>query len=146
MAPAGKWLKKRRGSANACASSLVCQWKWSTSGLTSWEAERLLEEQQGRTIHAAVEQKTEERNAKTGVDALAAALILKEYLDRGHAGAGDEVRRESEELREADREVDLRRVLIVVVLVLLGAGRQRAPGCGTPSRIRTRDSARKACS
>ncbi len=53
--------------------------------LTSWEAERLLEEQQGRTIHAAASKKRKKETAKLGVDALAAALILKEYLDRGHA-------------------------------------------------------------
>ncbi len=50
--------------------------------LTSWEAERLLEEQQGRTIHAASTKKRKKENEKMGVDAMAAALILKEYLDR----------------------------------------------------------------
>jgi putative Holliday junction resolvase len=50
--------------------------------LTSWEAERLLEEQQGRTIHAAPGKKKKKENEKMGVDAMAAALILKEYLDR----------------------------------------------------------------
>lgn len=50
--------------------------------LTSWEAERLLEEQQGRTIHAASGKKRKKENERMGVDAMAAALILKEYLDR----------------------------------------------------------------
>jgi len=56
--------------------------------LTSWEAERQLEEQQGRAIHtapphpsASAKHRTK-RNAKTSVDAMAAAIILKEYLDR----------------------------------------------------------------
>lgn len=53
--------------------------------LTSWEAERLLEEQQGRTIHAATSKKHKKEKEKLGVDAIAAALILKEYLDRRHA-------------------------------------------------------------
>lgn len=53
--------------------------------LTSWEAERLLEEHQGRTIHAASSKKRMKENAKPGVDAMAAALILKEYLDRRQA-------------------------------------------------------------
>ncbi|MGB6686158.1 MAG: Holliday junction resolvase RuvX [Candidatus Acidiferrum sp.] len=53
--------------------------------LTSWEAERLLEEHQGRTIHAAAGKKKKKENEKVGVDAMAAALILKEYLDRGNA-------------------------------------------------------------
>jgi putative Holliday junction resolvase len=50
--------------------------------LTSWEAERLLEEQQGRTIHAVSNKQRKKENPKLGVDAMAAALILKEYLDR----------------------------------------------------------------
>jgi putative Holliday junction resolvase len=50
--------------------------------LTSWEAERLLEEQHGRTIHAPAGRKHKKEKEKLGVDAVAAALILKEYLDR----------------------------------------------------------------
>jgi putative Holliday junction resolvase len=50
--------------------------------LTSWEAARLLEEQQGRTINAASSKQRKKENPKLGVDAMAAALILKEYLDR----------------------------------------------------------------
>src|SRR6202011_3324045 len=61
--------------------------------LTSWEAERLLEEQGGRTISPAKRTHVG-RNAPAGqvpkkkplgkmtVDALAAAVILKEYLKR----------------------------------------------------------------
>jgi putative Holliday junction resolvase len=53
--------------------------------LTSWEAERLLEERQGRTIHAPAGKKPKKEKEKLGVDAMAAALILKEYLDRRQA-------------------------------------------------------------
>jgi len=53
--------------------------------LTSWEAERLLEERQGRTIHTPPSKKHKKEKEKLGVDAIAAALILKEYLDRRHA-------------------------------------------------------------
>ncbi|MHB8607593.1 MAG: Holliday junction resolvase RuvX [Candidatus Acidiferrales bacterium] len=53
--------------------------------LTSWEAERMLEEHQGRTMHATAGKKQKKENPKLGVDAMAAALILKEYLDRRHA-------------------------------------------------------------
>ncbi len=60
--------------------------------LTSWEAERLLEEQQGRTIHAASSKKKKKESEKMGVDAMAAALILKEYLDRQRARARREVK------------------------------------------------------
>lgn len=52
--------------------------------LTSWEAERLLEEQQGRTIHVASNKKQKKVNNRPGVDAVAAALILKEFLERRH--------------------------------------------------------------
>ncbi len=53
--------------------------------LTSWEAERLLEEVQGRFIHdekLAGGKKQKKTQAKMTVDAVAAAVILKEYLDR----------------------------------------------------------------
>jgi putative Holliday junction resolvase len=53
--------------------------------LTSWEAERLLEEVQGRFIHdekLAGSKKTKKAPAKMTVDAVAAAVILKEYLER----------------------------------------------------------------
>lgn len=53
--------------------------------LTSWEAERLLEEHQGRTMHAASGKKRKKESTRPGVDAMAAALILNEYLDRRHA-------------------------------------------------------------
>jgi putative holliday junction resolvase len=51
--------------------------------LTSWEAERLLEEQQGRTLHAEHAKKRKKENEKPDVDAMAATLILKEYLEKG---------------------------------------------------------------
>jgi len=53
--------------------------------LTSWEAERLLEEVQGRFIHEerlTGNKKSKSVQAKMSVDAVAAAVILKEYLDR----------------------------------------------------------------
>jgi len=53
--------------------------------LTSWEAERLLEEVQGRFIHEeklAGGKKSKNVQARMSVDAVAAAVILKEYLDR----------------------------------------------------------------
>ena len=53
--------------------------------LTSWEAERLLEEVQGRFIHdekLTGNKKPKNVQVKMTVDAVAAAVILKEYLDR----------------------------------------------------------------
>ena len=59
--------------------------------LTSWEAERLLEETQGRFLHeekpgGAGKNKKARSNAT--VDAVAAAVILKEYLEREEQTAG----------------------------------------------------------
>ena len=53
--------------------------------LTSWEAERLMEEIQGRFIRdekLAGGKKSKNVQARMTVDAVAAAVILKEYLDR----------------------------------------------------------------
>jgi len=53
--------------------------------LTSWEAERLLEEVQGRFIREeklANGRKAKKVQEKMSVDAVAAAVILKEFLER----------------------------------------------------------------
>ena len=53
--------------------------------LTSWEAERLLEETQGRFLHAEKSGRSGKRKKapeRATVDAVAAAVILKEYLGR----------------------------------------------------------------
>jgi putative Holliday junction resolvase len=53
--------------------------------LTTWEAERLLEEVQGRFIRDETlsgTKKPKNVQARMTVDAVAAAVILKEYLDR----------------------------------------------------------------
>lgn len=59
--------------------------------LTSWEAERLLEEVQGRVMKAPGThgKPAKKDSGRIGVDAVAAAVILQEYLDRQPvAGAG----------------------------------------------------------
>jgi putative Holliday junction resolvase len=54
--------------------------------LTSWEAERLLEEQSGRVLHEAkTHPKGERRPVRVSIDAVAAAVILKEYLEQRRA-------------------------------------------------------------
>lgn len=53
--------------------------------LTSWEAERLLEETQGRFLHAEKSGGSRKRKGtpqRATVDAVAAAVILNEYLER----------------------------------------------------------------
>ena len=50
--------------------------------LTSWEAERLLEEQQGRPLRADTRNSRRREGPRLTVDAMAAAVILKEYLER----------------------------------------------------------------
>jgi putative holliday junction resolvase len=53
--------------------------------LTSWEAERLLEEQSGRVLHDTKHPKRGHGSTGASVDAVAAAVILKEYLANRHA-------------------------------------------------------------
>jgi putative Holliday junction resolvase len=54
--------------------------------LTSWEAERLLEEQAGRVLRTeGAHRKRKPAEAKASVDAVAAAVILTEYLERRQA-------------------------------------------------------------
>jgi putative pre-16S rRNA nuclease len=58
--------------------------------LTSWEAERLLEEVQGRFIHEEKHpgaKKAKKDHGKMTVDAVAAAVILKEYLEKQERAA-----------------------------------------------------------
>jgi putative Holliday junction resolvase len=58
--------------------------------LSSWDAERLMEEIQGRFIRdekLTGSKKSKNVQAKMTVDAVAAAVILKEYLDRQGQGA-----------------------------------------------------------
>ena len=56
--------------------------------LTSWEAERLQEEQGGRITRITTDRhdkKIRKREGKNTTDAMAAAVILKEYLEQKHA-------------------------------------------------------------
>jgi putative pre-16S rRNA nuclease len=53
--------------------------------LSSWEAERLLEEQSGRVLHDAKHSAGERGAGRASVDAVAAAVILKEYLEQRRA-------------------------------------------------------------
>lgn len=54
--------------------------------LTSWEAERLLEEQSGRVLRDTTKQAGGgHKPARASVDAVAAAVILKEYLEQRRA-------------------------------------------------------------
>jgi putative holliday junction resolvase len=54
--------------------------------LSSWEAERLLEEQSGRVLHDAKRHSPGGRDSsRTSVDSVAAAVILKEYLEQRRA-------------------------------------------------------------
>lgn len=60
--------------------------------LTSWEAERLLEETQGRFLRVEKGGSRKKKNApaKATVDSVAAAVILREFLERqGRAGGAD---------------------------------------------------------
>ena len=52
--------------------------------LTSWEAERLLEDHAGKVFHddAKTSRQKRRESSRASVDAMAAAVILKEYLER----------------------------------------------------------------
>jgi putative holliday junction resolvase len=52
--------------------------------LTSWEAERLLEDHSGKVFHddAKTSHKKRRDSSRASVDAMAATVILKEYLER----------------------------------------------------------------
>lgn len=52
--------------------------------LTSWEAERLLEDHAGKVFHddAKTSRKKRRESSRASVDAMAAAVILKEYLEQ----------------------------------------------------------------
>ena len=56
--------------------------------LTSWEAERLLEEQSGHTLHENKPHGKKKKQERASVDSVAAAVILKEYLERPPATKG----------------------------------------------------------
>jgi putative holliday junction resolvase len=57
--------------------------------LTSWEAERLLEEQSGRILREAKTHAKRNKPVRASVDAVAAAVILKEYLEQRRATKSD---------------------------------------------------------
>jgi len=80
----GEMAEEAEGFANRLRKQIGVPVEMVDERLSSWEAERLLEEVQGRVIKAPV---TAGRPAKKdlgrlGVDAVAAAVILKEYLER----------------------------------------------------------------
>ena len=57
--------------------------------LTSWEAERLMDETFGRVSHKSDRTKGASTAGGASVDAVAAAVILKEYLERGQSREQD---------------------------------------------------------
>ena len=58
--------------------------------LTSWEAERLLEEQSGRVLQdAKTHAKGGKKPVRASVDSVAAVVILKEYLEQRRATKND---------------------------------------------------------
>ena len=63
--------------------------------LTSWEAERQLEEQFGRRSKIAESSSKKKATEKFSVDSMAAAILLREYLERMHAAAESAARDEA---------------------------------------------------
>lgn len=57
--------------------------------LTSWEAERLLEQEFGRAFRDETAKRKGAKAEKFSIDAVAAAVILREYLEKSAASAGE---------------------------------------------------------
>src|SRR2546421_11387580 len=86
----GEMVEEVEGFAQRVRKQIGVSVEMVDERLTSWEAERLLEEVQGRFIHdkkLTGNKKTKNVQAKMTVDAMAAAVILKEYLDRQEQAA-----------------------------------------------------------
>jgi putative Holliday junction resolvase len=80
----GEMAEEAEGFAQRLRKQLGLPVEMVDERLTSWEAERLLEEVQGRVIKSADGTgKTAKKDlGRVSVDAVAAAVILKEYLER----------------------------------------------------------------
>jgi putative Holliday junction resolvase len=80
----GEMAEEAEGFANRVRKQIGVPVEMVDERLSSWEAERLLEEVQGRVIKAPVTagRPTKKVMGRLGVDAVAAAVILKEYLER----------------------------------------------------------------
>ena len=78
MAEEAARFAARLGKATGIAVELVDE------RLTSWEAERLLEDHSGKAFHddAKTSHKKRRESTRASVDAMAAAVILREYLER----------------------------------------------------------------
>jgi putative Holliday junction resolvase len=84
----GEMAEEAEGFANRLRKQLGVPVEMVDERLSSWEAERLLEEVQGRVIKAPVVpgRTAKKDSGRIGVDAVAAAVILKEYLERRQSG------------------------------------------------------------
>ena len=84
----GEMAEEAEGFAQRLRKQLGLPVEMVDERLTSWEAERLLEEVQGRVIKSPDGAgKTAKKDlGRVSVDAVAAAVILKEYLERRQSG------------------------------------------------------------
>ena len=84
----GEMAEEAEGFANRLRKQLGVPVEMVDERLSSWEAERLLEEVQGRVIKApVVPGRTAKKDSRRiGVDAVAAAVILQEYLEQRQSG------------------------------------------------------------
>jgi len=84
----GEMAEEAEGFANRLRKQLGVPVEMVDERLSSWEAERLLEEVQGRVIKApVVPGRTAKKDSRRiGVDAVAAAVILQEYLEQRQNG------------------------------------------------------------
>ena len=90
---AGKMADEVTGFAERVRKQIGVAVELVDERLTSWEAERILEEELGRRIKAPATQQGRRKTSRPGdgkysVDAVAAMVILREYLTRD-SGAGE---------------------------------------------------------
>lgn len=89
----GEMAEEAEGFAQRVRKQLGVPVEMVDERLTSWEAERLLEEVQGRVMKVpGAHGKPAKKNlGRVSVDAVAAAVILKEYLERRQLTSDSEI-------------------------------------------------------
>lgn len=87
----GEMAEQAERFAQRAAKQIGVPVEMADERLTSWEAERLMEEEFGRASRSIAKSKTASAMAGgASVDAVAAAVILREYFERrGNAGAAE---------------------------------------------------------
>jgi putative Holliday junction resolvase len=84
----GEMAEEAERFANRVRKQIAVPVEMVDERLTSWEAERLLEEEFGRKLKSGGASARNSKTAKISVDSVAATIVLREYLQRFTPGAG----------------------------------------------------------